>query len=195
MSTSMSTPVNAGLLLVMMEPPPALAEEFHDWYDTEHLPERLAVPGIRTATRWVCLHGWPRFLALYDLDSPAVMDSPAYLAVSGANFSPWSRRLLPRMIGRRRVVAQQLAPGDAEGLPQDRVACLVVARTPHPPAAAPALPGLLQRRVFRSVDASADAWTLLALDRVATAEQVHAALADQGATLLNLAVPYLRASG
>jgi hypothetical protein len=29
-----------GLRLAMMEPPPAVEEEFQDWYDTEHFPER-----------------------------------------------------------------------------------------------------------------------------------------------------------
>lgn len=190
-----------GLLLVMMEPPPALAEEFHDWYDTEHIPERLAVPGIRTATRWVCLHGWPRYLALYDLDDTGVLDSPAYRAVAGANFSPWSRRLLPRMLGRQRVVARQLTPGDADTPPPGRIACLAIARYPRAPSSpepAPSLPGLLQHRRFRRLDDPAEHWVLLALDRVALPEQIHAALAECGgvpATLLNLAVPYLRASG
>ena len=33
-----------GLLLVMMEPPEEMEEEFNEWYDTEHIPEREAVP-------------------------------------------------------------------------------------------------------------------------------------------------------
>ena len=34
-----------GLLLAMMEPPPAMEEEFQDWYDTEHFPERATCEG------------------------------------------------------------------------------------------------------------------------------------------------------
>ena len=35
-----------GLLLAMMEPPPAMEEEFQDWYDTEHFPERADLRGL-----------------------------------------------------------------------------------------------------------------------------------------------------
>ncbi|PCJ87515.1 MAG: hypothetical protein COA52_14025 [Hyphomicrobiales bacterium] len=82
-----------GMLLVMMDPPAALEEELNAWYDTEHLPERLAVPGIETAIRYVCDSGGPKYLALYDLSSPDILESAPYLAVSGDNFSPWTRRV------------------------------------------------------------------------------------------------------
>ena len=42
-----------GLLLTITEPPPAMEEEFNAWYDTEHLAERLAIPGFRSTRRWV----------------------------------------------------------------------------------------------------------------------------------------------
>ena len=32
-----------GLLVAMMEPPAGFEEEFQDWYDTEHGPERMAL--------------------------------------------------------------------------------------------------------------------------------------------------------
>lgn len=82
-----------GLLLVMMNPPERLEEEFNAWYDMEHVPERLAVPGIETAIRYICNGGGPKYLALYDLEAPEVLESEGYLAVSGGNFSPWTRRV------------------------------------------------------------------------------------------------------
>ena len=51
-----------GFLLVTMQPPPAFEEEFNAWYDTEHLPERPAVPGFETALRLVCIYGLGRRL-------------------------------------------------------------------------------------------------------------------------------------
>jgi hypothetical protein len=39
-----------GLLLTLTEPPAAMEEEFNAWYDTEHLAERLAIPGFRLLT-------------------------------------------------------------------------------------------------------------------------------------------------
>lgn len=96
-----------GFLLVMMEPPPVLEEEFNAWYDTEHVPERLAVPGFESATRYVCVAGWPRYVAHYDLVSPGVIDSPAYQAICGDRFSPWTKRMLARVRGFYRVFGEQ----------------------------------------------------------------------------------------
>ena len=49
-----------GFLLVTMQPPPAFEEEFNAWYDNEHIPERLGVPGILTARRYVSAGGHPK---------------------------------------------------------------------------------------------------------------------------------------
>ena len=184
-----------GLLMVTMEPPAAMEEEFNDWYDLEHVPERRALPGFRNATRWVCLHGWPRYLALYDLDSPATLQRPEYLAVSAGNVSPWSHRILPRTRGRVRVVAEQMAPGTAELVPATRVATLVVARYAQAPGAAPAIRGLLQSRCFRQLKEGADTWVLAAFDRVvpvAALQDAFDALGGRGALAVNAYVPYLR---
>ena len=86
-----------GFLLVLMQPPPTLEEEFNAWYDTEHIPERAAVPGIRSALRFVCLDGHPRYLAMYDLDHFGVLESEAYLRVAYDRSSPWTKRVTSRV--------------------------------------------------------------------------------------------------
>ncbi|MBO9356183.1 hypothetical protein GG851_19520 [Bordetella petrii] len=101
------------LLLVSMEPPPSMEAEFNDWYDTEHLPERANLPGFETALRFVCLAGWPRYLALYDLSHIDVLDEKPYQDVSGDRFSPWSKRVLNRVRGQSRMAAEQIYPKDA----------------------------------------------------------------------------------
>ena len=101
-----------GFLLVMMHAPPAFEEEFNAWYDTEHLPERLAVPGFETALRFVCLSGHPRYLAMYDLAGLEVLDSPEYLKVAFANSSPWTLRVLQR-VRVYRAAGRQIYPGAA----------------------------------------------------------------------------------
>ena len=106
-----------GFLLVLMQPPPTLEEEFNAWYDTEHLAERLAVPGFETALRYVCQDGAPRYMAMYDMKSPAVLDSAEYLAVSFGNLSPWSKRITSRVriyrSGGRQVYPGNLITGHA----------------------------------------------------------------------------------
>ena len=145
---------NKGLLLVTMEPPAGLEEEFNDWYDTEHFPQRRGLPGFESASRWACLAGWPRWLALYDLASVGALDTPEYEAVSGANSTPWSRRILPRTIGRSRVVAEQIAPGGALSVAPEAVSRLLVIRFADVPAAreAAALPvSSLTKKLLRGL--------------------------------------------
>jgi hypothetical protein len=102
-----------GFLLVLMQPPEAIEEEFNAWYDTEHVPERLAVPGVLTAIRFSSINAaTPKYLAMYDLDSEAVLESDAYKRVAGANSSPWTKR----MTGKTKVyrsVGKQIYPGNA----------------------------------------------------------------------------------
>jgi hypothetical protein len=101
-----------GFLLVTMQPAPAFEEEFNAWYDTEHLPERLAVPGFETALRFVCISGHPRYLAMYDLAGPQVLDSPEYLKIAFANSSPWTLRVL-RRVRVYRSFGRQIYPDNA----------------------------------------------------------------------------------
>jgi hypothetical protein len=84
---------NRGLLLVLFDPAPPLEEELNAWYDTEHLPERAVIEGVDTARRYTSIGDGPRYAAIYDLASLDVLESTAYLAVSGKNFSPWTRRI------------------------------------------------------------------------------------------------------
>lgn len=82
-----------GLLLVMADVDAAVEEEFHRWYEEEHLAERMAVPGFLTARRFRALGGTPKWLALYDLESPEVLQSAPYRHIVGAGKSPWTTRM------------------------------------------------------------------------------------------------------
>ncbi len=102
-----------GLLLTLTEPPPEMEEEFNAWYDDEHMAERLAIPGFRSARRWVtdCKPGEGKYLATYELESPAVLESPAYLA-RFQNQTPWSKRCLGKAIVFKRWACEQSGSAD-----------------------------------------------------------------------------------
>lgn len=102
-----------GLLLTLTEPPPGMEEEFNAWYDAEHIPERLAIPGFRSARRWV---RGRTYLATYELESAAVLQSPAYLA-RYQNPTPWSKRCLGKTVAFKRWACEQVEPGDADPHP------------------------------------------------------------------------------
>lgn len=70
--------MSAGMLFSQMQPPEQLLDEFHDWYDTEHIPARLALPGFERATRYEAVEGGPRYLAVYELSDLAVLDTDGY---------------------------------------------------------------------------------------------------------------------
>jgi len=63
----------------MTDIPVGIEEEFNRWYDQEHIPERLAVPGFTSATRFRAVEGSPRYLTLYELSDVSVLQSETYL--------------------------------------------------------------------------------------------------------------------
>ena len=59
-----------GMLLVMTDIDPTIEHDFNQWYEQEHLAERMAIPGFLRARRFTAIEGSPKYLALYDLESP-----------------------------------------------------------------------------------------------------------------------------
>jgi hypothetical protein len=153
-----------GLLLTMTEPPSQMEEEFNAWYDTEHLPERLSIPGFSSARRWVdtlAPAGTGKYLATYELDNPQVLETPEYLAHVGEHFTPWSKRCLSNCVLFRRWACRQILPGDAQPDPAARALFMACGDVPaeheaefnrwydeeHIPLLA-AVPGVLRARRF-----------------------------------------------
>ena len=101
-----------GTLIAAMNIGQAAENEFHDWYDTEHLPERQRVPGFLVCERWIGAQDPKVSVATYDLDRVAVLNSPAYLAIGGENLSPWSKRVTSRVERLMRFEGDQILPGD-----------------------------------------------------------------------------------
>ncbi len=77
-----------GLLVAGFDSSPVGEDEFNDWYDTEHVPERERTTGFINAQRWLGADDPKISIATYDLESLDVLQSPAYRAIGGANLSP-----------------------------------------------------------------------------------------------------------
>jgi hypothetical protein len=101
-----------GTLIAAMNIAQVSEDEFHDWYDTEHLPERQRVPGFLVCQRWIGAHDRKVSVATYDLESVAVLRSAPYLAIGGENLSPWSKRVTSRVERLMRFEGDQILPGD-----------------------------------------------------------------------------------
>ena len=156
-----------GILIAAMNFSDVAEDEFHDWYDTEHIRERLAVPGFLNAERWIRINNPKDSVALYDLDNVGVLHSPPYLAVGGANGSPWTTRVTGRTKSIMRLEGEQILPGDALA-PPGAAALLLIAmnvapehenefnewyNTEHLPALG-AVPGVLAARRYRGTGAT-----------------------------------------
>ncbi len=90
-----------GLLVVRVDVRPQDEAELNRWYDTEHVPEKLATPGFRSAARYRSTEAPGRYLAVYELDDPATVTSPAYL---GQPMSSWATDLMARWTSWERSV-------------------------------------------------------------------------------------------
>jgi hypothetical protein len=82
-----------GLLAIWNDVVPGKESDFEQWYQTEHLPERLAVPGFRLGRRWEAVAGQPRHFCCYLVDGPDVLSSAAYMDRLN-NPTPWTRRVM-----------------------------------------------------------------------------------------------------
>jgi hypothetical protein len=102
-----------GLLAVAFDFATARADEFHDWYDTEHLPERQRVPGFGLCERWIGVDDPTFAAATYDLDDVEVLRSAPYKAIAYENLSPWSKRVTAMCKRLARFEGSQTLPGNA----------------------------------------------------------------------------------
>lgn len=75
-----------GAMVVMTDVDPLLETAFNEWYDSEHVPERVALPGVRGARRFVRseaapqpapgtlgVQRGPKYMVIYDFDDLGVL--------------------------------------------------------------------------------------------------------------------------
>ena len=101
-----------GVLIAAMDFSNVAEDEFNDWYDTEHIPERQRVPGFLVCQRWIGADNPKQSVATYDLENVSVLQGPGYRAIGGENLSPWSKRVTARVQRLVRFEGDQILPGD-----------------------------------------------------------------------------------
>ena len=92
--------------VVQMDIPAALEDDFNRIYDTEHVPLILKVPGVRSCVRYrleqSTKEGMPRYLAIYEMDSPDVYKSAAWIEASDTG--EWKPKIRPHSTNRQHSV-------------------------------------------------------------------------------------------
>lgn len=95
--------------------PPDKEKEFNAWYNTEHIPAMLRVPGFLTARRLRAVQtrlssragaklSGPKYITIYDLEDGEVLQSEIYLKEKDSPWSSWVRSWYTkrfRILGRR----------------------------------------------------------------------------------------------
>lgn len=107
-SDQIDPPQQRGLLFSQMEPPAELTGEFHDWYENDHIPARMAIPGFASADRYEVIDGSPRYLACYHLYDLGALQSPEYKRLK-ADPGPLTERMLGAVKGFTRYTCLQVS--------------------------------------------------------------------------------------
>lgn len=72
---------------------PDARDEFHQWHNREHMPERVGIPGFRRGRRYVAVAGSPEYFNLYEADSAEVLAGQDYFNRLNAP-TEWTRRVV-----------------------------------------------------------------------------------------------------
>src|SRR5262249_229376 len=177
-----------GLLVAAFDFSSAPADEFHDWYDLEHIPERKAVPGFGACERWIGDRQPTASVATYDPASVDVLRSEAYASIAYGNLSVWSKRVTAMCKRLLRFEGTQIGPGDA-AVPAGAGALLLNAMNVTPEAESdfnawydeehiPALAGVagtLAARRYRSTGADAGTPRYVAIYHLASPDVARSA--------------------
>ena len=110
-----TTRVLQGMLLVWTDVDSTHEDDFNRWYDTEHVKERVAIPGFVSGARYQGTQGSRRYLGLYRTTSLAVFQTTEYQEAF-QHQTPWSVANLARMQNpMRRVCSIDVETGAGTG--------------------------------------------------------------------------------
>ena len=83
-----------GVVAIWHDLLPAAKDDFREWHNREHLPERVGIPGFRRGRRYLAVTGSPEFFNLYEADSPETLSGQDYRNRLNAP-TAWTQRVVP----------------------------------------------------------------------------------------------------
>ncbi len=89
------------IIIVRTDVAPEMEEEFNRWYDQEHVPNLLAVPGVISAKRAINTEAGLKYIAIYEHEHIDVQRSEAYVK---AVDTEWTRKVRPYIVKMERNV-------------------------------------------------------------------------------------------
>src|SRR5579871_2105592 len=94
-----------GVIAIWQDLIPEARQDYYEWHNRQHMPERLSIPGFRRARRFIAVRGGPEFYTLYEAASHEDVRGEAYLARLNAP-TEWTRRIMPAFRNMARAVCR-----------------------------------------------------------------------------------------
>lgn len=109
------TLLGSGVLAIWNGIAPGAEQDFAAWHVTEHIPERVGLPGFLRGRRYVATSGRPKYFNFYETEAVETLTSQAYL-VRLDDPTPWTRRVVAQFQETSRTVCSVEATlGRGEG--------------------------------------------------------------------------------
>ena len=101
--------MTSGVIFAWATPKEGHEQDFHDWYDNEHIPSRLSLTGIDGARRYVNAEPGEtaRFAVRYDVSDIAVFDSAEFKELR-TNPSDETRKVVENSVDFDRFVGEEI---------------------------------------------------------------------------------------
>ena len=84
-----------GMLLTFTDVAARDERDYNEWYNREHIDDRVNLPGFHRGRRYAAVRGTPRYLATYECDTVAILGTTNYLQTLDHQ-TPWSQRVMAR---------------------------------------------------------------------------------------------------
>jgi len=97
--------VGKGALVFWNGISPGGDEEFLSWHVSEHIPERVGIPGFLRGRRYVAHNGMPRYFNFYETETPEVLRSPIYLERLD-HPTPWTTKVIATFVDTSRTICR-----------------------------------------------------------------------------------------
>jgi hypothetical protein len=80
-----------GVVAIWHDLLPEARDEFYEWHNREHMPERAAIPGFLRGRRYIALDAGPTYFNLYEADTVQVLGGEDYLSRLNTP-TPWTQQ-------------------------------------------------------------------------------------------------------
>jgi hypothetical protein len=92
-----------GVVAIWHDLLPDAKDDFYEWHNREHMPERVGIPGFRRGRRYIALDEGPEYFNLYEADTVEVLGAQDYLLRLNSP-TPWTKQVVASFRGVARSI-------------------------------------------------------------------------------------------